>query len=68
MTQYQRIVNHLQGVGRFGSSYGELMRHCGTNWPHKRIRELESRGYSFQRWSSSHVPPRTMVALVAVPK
>ena len=67
-TQYSKIATVLQAAGKCGASYRDLILKCGTNWPHKRISEMERHGYTFRRWQTYDTPARTMVALVSAPK
>lgn len=67
-TQYARIESVLTKVGKHGASYRDLIVRCGTNWPHKRLSEMERAGYTFKRWQTYDTPARTMVALVSAPK
>ena len=64
-TQYSSIIAYLRQHQL--ATYRDLMLHCGCNWPHKRLAELEGRGYSFTRVQRGE-PLHTVVRLVGVPR
>lgn len=65
-TQYQRIIQFLREHKI--ATYRDLMLHGGGNWPHRRLLELEARGYRFDRWLQGESPRHTVVHLVSAPK
>mgnify|MGYP001597485578 CR=1 FL=1 len=63
-TQYSRIAAFL--ARHKLATYHDLMLHCGCNWPHKRLAEMEARGYQFWRGSSG-TPAHTVVRMTERP-
>ena len=70
MTQYDRILRMLREAGEFGLSYRHLIIGGGSNCPHKRLAELEQRGFRFSRQRYRPAPDKpfhTMVRLLSEP-